>query len=226
MPEMDGAFLAWSGDGTKVGRVLPNGHIRIWDAERGYEIAQDGSRRGELAWRITIALAHLDGEEVLCVFARLSTCTGHPRLLELRGSIYAILGEYEHASSEFAKLVGSDCQWHMKPAIDLARCELGSGNEAKFRQVCAVLASSIDEDETPSNRAHVLQRCVISPKSQVDRSVLQQMSAELNVAAQGLFIWETGASMLRQGKPEDAERLLSEAIMNVPSSPDETGTVN
>ncbi len=97
----------------------------------------------------------------------------------------------EHASSsEFAKLVGSDCQWHMKPAIDLARCELGSGNEAKFRQVCAVLASSIDEDETPSNRAHVLQRCVISPNLKSIAQSCNKCQAELNVAAQGLFIWK------------------------------------
>ncbi len=205
------ASLAWSSDGHRLAAGTTQGNVQTWDASRGYEIAA-GVRRGELAWEY-YDLAHSSTGEVRV--AALQEALRHApdtmAFWNLRGSIRAMLGEFEQAADEFAKLISTDIRESLIAVLLRAECLLAAGNDLGFQQQCQALVVAFAADPVLSTRQQLIVCCTKAPNSSVDTAELVKI-ANLPVEKaedqkdQNYFV---GISLLRDGQYEEAARILT-----------------
>jgi tetratricopeptide (TPR) repeat protein len=190
------------------------GNVQTWDAARGYEIAA-GQRRGELAWEY-YDLAHSStGEGRLAALREaLRHAPDTMAFWTLRANIRAILGEFEQAADEFAKLTPTDLRESLLAALFRAECLHAAGNNLGFQQQCQALVAAFGADPILSTRKYLIACCTRTPLSSVDTAELVKIA---NVPVEDSEdqedqrdrLYYVGLSLLRDGKYEEATRILT-----------------
>jgi tetratricopeptide (TPR) repeat protein len=229
MAERSGSHLAWSANGRRLAAISAEGAVQIWDATRGYEIAGGGKRRGELAWAYFDRAHATTGPETrLTLREALRHAPDTMDYWDLRGRIHGLLGNFDQAAEEFAKLASPDFRRNIRRAADLARCLMAAGNDVEYKRVCSSLVSAFGDDGIESSRQFVMDVCLASPNSSVDPSKLLSMAGDQRRESDNSYVYArkfyVGAGLLRQGQYEEAARLLSECVSRTPSGTDETGS--
>lgn len=217
--------LAWSKDGQRLAAASSAGDVHSWDASPAFEFTSGNTRRGELAWayhdrsRRTSDEPHAD-----CLKEFLHHAPDNLGFWRHRGYAYAELGDFERAHEEYSKAVGTELRLSFNAACSRAYTLLGNDRLDEYHQACEKIVGAFQNSPVPSNRGFVAWLTSLTPNPHVDSATVAGM-AQACFAKNGsdsgdYFALILGAALFRQGKHEEASRLLTELAKKMGSDGD------
>ena len=128
----------------------------MWDASRGDEFAERGSRRCELAWDYYEQSQQADGDSQRDYLRRaLDLAPSSPEYHLLRGDAFARLGEYDNAAREFAAATAEPVDNGLWMARRQALALLGARDLDAYRKIYASMLEAVHDSEVWSKRLYV-----------------------------------------------------------------------
>lgn len=216
------SHVGWSSDGKRLAAATKGGEVHVWDATRGYEFSKHGSRRGELAWSHYESALNSEPELRYARLHEVRELAPDTRdYWELRGHASARLGDYERATTEFAKAIEPGLRRSFEAALYYADALLGNGDREAYSRHCAALLDAFRDTPVPSNGENVAWTCVLIPDIHVDlEAVLQLAQTSADVHGGNRQMRCLGAALYRSGRYEEAASLLTDLTTKLQSSAD------
>ena len=215
----DATEVAWSPDGRRLAAVTEGGDIHLWDASRAYEFSEVGSRRGELAW------AYSESTEPNTLQARLRQVLRlAPDTLdfwELRGDASAYLGDFDRATSEFAKAIQPGLDRSLDAGTYYGYALLGAGKVEDYRLHSAAMVEEFTDTKVPSNGSHAAWLGALTPNESIDVKVLHRLARAEDgghIGVKGMLA--AGAALYRNESYEEAAAVLTDLAAKLERSGD------
>lgn len=221
-----GEHVTWSPDGKRLAAATRSGKIHVWDATKAYEYSPEGSKRGELAWTYYRLPRRSNAAEEN---ARLRTVLNlAPDTLgywELRGNVNAKLGEFDHASQEFAKAIEPGLGRSFSAARYYGYSLLGAGKTDAYRRHCDAFLEAYADRELPSSAARVAWLCTLTENRQLDVAMAVRLAIEhahREEEYQGEIL---GAALYRNQQYQESANLLADVVdqLQVHRQPSQAG---
>ncbi len=228
-------LVSWSPDGKKLAAVNDAGVIQIWDATRGYEFAEGGNRRAELAW-VYYDQATEKTAELQPSYLRRALDLA-PKALDyryLRGHALARLGEFDAAAREFSAAVPGQLKQGLWMARWRAYALLGARDMATYRELQAALMDGVRDSEVWSKQLAVAWLGALIPGANDEfNAYVKELTAlklgkptKLNDDRDGLYdvdMLRLGTMQYRLGRYAEAYETLAGLVANPDPSADTKG---
>lgn len=207
--------VQWSPDGHCLAALAADGGIHLWDASRGYEFSEGGSRRGELVRAYYESATPNTLQDRLRQVLSLAPDT--LEFWELRGHASARLNDFERAAEEFAKAIepGLDRSFFASQYYGYAL--LGAGRFGDYQQHCVSLVANFSDTRVPSNGGKVAWQCALMANGRIDPAITLRLAGTNSTITRRL---ETAAALYHNGQHAEAADILKEVSSQLERSGD------
>jgi tetratricopeptide (TPR) repeat protein len=149
---------------------------------------------------------------------------GTPWIVEKRGYVYGILGQWSQAAADYAKAFEMQSRWDPIIWYEHAWLRLQVGDEAGYRKVCAVLLDQFGKSKNPDEIALLAHTCALAPNALADPNRLVQLAEQrmaMNPPPSVHYVWSfhvLGLACYRAGQFQKAVEHLRKGLETEPGS--------
>jgi tetratricopeptide (TPR) repeat protein len=206
--------LDWSPNGQRIAAASDQ-MIRIWDASRGFEFADNGARQSELAWIYSQQAVKDPSLRAQALERSLQAAPKRQEFRALRGRALAGLGRFDEAAREFRAARPNKIEQGLFFADEQLYAYLGARDLDSYRGLLKEFVPAMERTNIDYNREEAYWLASLIPNSGIDLTsyVEEQRKAiaadERSLDDVGLVRW--AAALARQGKFTECAQILTRA---------------